>query len=275
MTAPAPQPRTPRSQEPPPLDPPDPGDRARAAGDPGTDLVAPGSGAMFDGIARRYDLLNRVMSMGLDRLWRRRTVKALRLDPDSRALDLATGTADLAVAIARRHPRSRVVGLDPSLGMLAVGREKIARAGLDERVTLQLGDARALPYPDDSFDGVCIAFGIRNVPDRAAALAEMARVTRPGGRVAVLELSEPRRGLLAPLARLHIRTLVPRIGALLSGSREYRYLQRSIAAFPPADEFAEMMRAAGLDVLEVAPQTFGVCHLYVGTPAPGERKDAS
>jgi demethylmenaquinone methyltransferase/2-methoxy-6-polyprenyl-1,4-benzoquinol methylase len=227
----------------------------------------PGSGAMFDGIAPRYDLLNRLMSFGLDRGWRRKTVRALALVPGARALDLATGTADVAMAIARACPGGRVVGVDPSLGMLEVGRRKIADAGLAERVSLQAGDAQALDFEDQSFDGVCIAFGIRNVPDRARALAEMARVTRPGGRVAILELSEPRRGLLAPLARFHIRKLVPRLGALLSGSREYHYLQSSIAAFPPPDDFADMMRAAGLDVLAVTPLSFGVCHLYVGTPA--------
>lgn len=226
----------------------------------------PGSGAMFDGIARRYDLLNRVMSFGLDRSWRKKLVRALALAPGARVLDLATGTADVAIAIARAHPDCRVVGVDPSTGMLEVGRHKIARSELDARVTLQAGDAQALELADQTFDGVCIAFGIRNVPDRARALAEMARVTRPGGRVAILELSEPRRGLLAPLARFHIRRMVPRLGALLSGSREYTYLQSSIAAFPPPEAFADMMRTAGLDVLAVTPLSLGVCHLYVGTP---------
>jgi demethylmenaquinone methyltransferase/2-methoxy-6-polyprenyl-1,4-benzoquinol methylase len=233
----------------------------------------PGSGAMFDGIAPRYDLLNRLMSFGLDRGWRKKTVRALALAPGARALDLATGTADVAMAIARTHPDCRVVGIDPSLGMLEIGRRKLADQNLADRITLQAGDAQALDLDDDSFDGVCIAFGIRNVPDRARALAEMARVTRPGGRVAILELSEPQRGLLAPLARFHIRRLVPRLGALLSGSNEYRYLQRSIAAFPPPEEFADLMRAAGLDVLAVTPLSFGVCHLYVGTPAERATSD--
>lgn len=226
----------------------------------------PGSGAMFDGIAPRYDLLNRLMSLGLDRGWRKKTVRALALPPGGRVLDLATGTADVAITIARTYPGCRVVGVDPSLGMLEVGRRKIADSGLAAQVTLQAGDAQDLEFEGGAFDGVCIAFGIRNVPDRARALAEMARVTRPGGRVAILELSEPRRGLLAPLARFHIRQMVPRLGALLSGSREYRYLQSSIAAFPAPEHFADMMRTAGLDVLAVTPLFFGVCQLYVGTP---------
>jgi demethylmenaquinone methyltransferase / 2-methoxy-6-polyprenyl-1,4-benzoquinol methylase len=250
---------------------------ARVAGAPAgeTALLAapaaspqPGSGAMFDRIARRYDLLNRMMSFGVDRRWRKRTVRSLALpDAPSRVLDVATGTGDLAIDIARRHPRADVVGVDPSAQMIAVGDRKVAR--FDGRVRLEAGDAQGLAFPDASFDAVTIAFGIRNVPDRALGLREMARVCKPGGRVAILELGEPRRGVIAPLARFHIRQVVPRVGALLSGSREYRYLQASIAAFPPPDAFAAMMTAAGLDVLEVVPLTFGVCTLFVGTPTRG------
>ncbi|MBK9031505.1 MAG: bifunctional demethylmenaquinone methyltransferase/2-methoxy-6-polyprenyl-1,4-benzoquinol methylase UbiE [Myxococcales bacterium] len=228
----------------------------------------PGSGQMFDRIARRYDLLNRMMSFGVDKRWRKRTVAALALPATaSRVLDVATGTGDLAIDIARRHPQAEVIGVDPSANMIAVGAGKVAR--FDGRVELTLGDAQALAFDDASFDAVTIAFGIRNVPDRALGLREMARVCKPGGRVAILELGEPRKGVMAPLARFHIRQVVPRVGALLSGSREYRYLQTSIAAFPPPDEFAAMMTEAGLDVLEVVPLTFGVCNLYVGTPTRG------
>ena len=148
--------------------------------------------------------------------------------------------------------------------MLDVARGEVEKAGLLGRVELVLGDAESLPFPDATFDGVTIAFGIRNVPHRERALAEMARVTKPGARIAVLELSEPRRGILGPLARFHVHTVVPYVGALLSGAPEYRYLQRSIAAFPPAEEFAELMRSAGLEVKKPDALTFGVCHLYVG-----------
>jgi demethylmenaquinone methyltransferase/2-methoxy-6-polyprenyl-1,4-benzoquinol methylase len=229
---------------------------------------ADGSGAMFDAIAPRYDLLNRLMSFGVDRRWRRLAIRAAALPPGGQLLDLATGTADVAIAAARHHAHDgvTVIGIDPSAGMLEVGRKKVVAAGLGARVTLEVGDAQALPLGDDSVDGVTIAFGIRNVPDRAAALGEMARVTRPGGRVVILELSEPRGGVLGPLARFHIHTVVPRLGALLSGAKEYHYLQRSIAAFPPPDEFAALMERAGLTVLAVTPLTFGVAHLYVGTP---------
>ncbi|XYI01845.1 bifunctional demethylmenaquinone methyltransferase/2-methoxy-6-polyprenyl-1,4-benzoquinol methylase UbiE [Sorangium sp. So ce1128] len=227
-----------------------------------------GSGEMFDGIAERYDLLNRIISMGLDQGWRRRAVRSLELTPGATVLDLATGTADLAIAIARTHD-VKIIGVDPSQGMLAVGRRKVEEAGLAGRVELEVGDAERLRLGDASVDAISMAFGIRNVPDRAQALREMARVTRPGGRVAILELSEPRGGLMSKLARFHIHTVVPYIGGAISGRDEYRYLQDSIARFPPPDEFAELMRGAGLRVLRVEPLTMGVVCLFVATPEGG------
>jgi len=225
-----------------------------------------GSGGMFDGIAERYDLVNRVISLGIDMRWRRRALRALALRPGARVLDVATGTADLAILTAESEASATVVGIDPSERMLAVGREKVARRGLEQRVELRSGDAESLPFGDASFDAVSIAFGIRNVPDRDRALAEMARVTRPGGRVVVLELSEPPRGFFGPFARFHMHTLVPYVGGLISGASEYKYLVRSIAAFPPAAEFSAKMENAGLRVLETEPLTFGVCHCYVSEP---------
>ena len=229
-----------------------------------------GSGAMFDTIAGRYDLLNRIISLGVDNRWRRRTVEALACAPSHRVLDLATGTADLALLTASMYPGVRVVGLDPSPKMLEVGAQKLKKAGVSERITLVEGDAQHLPFEDQSFEGVSMAFGIRNVPDRLAALREMARVTKPGGRVAILELSEPRSGILGPLARFHIHSVVPWVGSVISGQKAYHYLQASIAAFPPPEEFAAMMREAGLRVLEVAPLSFGVSTLYVATPVKAE-----
>jgi demethylmenaquinone methyltransferase/2-methoxy-6-polyprenyl-1,4-benzoquinol methylase len=226
----------------------------------------PGSGEMFDQIAGRYDLLNRLMSMGVDQSWRRKTVAAMELSDGALVLDLATGTGDVALMVARLHPSAKVVGSDPSARMLELGNEKVERSGLGDRVVLELGDAQELPYDDDRFDGCCIAFGIRNVPDRSAALREMARVTKPTGRVVVLELGEPSVGWLSPIARFHVRKVIPRLGAMLSGSREYKYLQESIAAFPPADAFAQQMSANGLNVLEVKPLTFGACNLFVAQP---------
>jgi demethylmenaquinone methyltransferase/2-methoxy-6-polyprenyl-1,4-benzoquinol methylase len=221
---------------------------------------------MFDKIAGRYDLLNRILSLGIDQGWRHQAVAALELGASSRALDLATGTADLAILEARTHPGCTIVGVDPSERMLEIGRQKVARAGLEGRVTLEGGDAQALPFETGAFDGVSIAFGIRNVPDRLQALREMARVTRALGRVVVLELGEPRGGFFGPLARFHVHSVVPWLGGLISGSSEYRYLQQSIAAFPPPEQFGAIMEEAGLHVLQTRALTFGVAHLYVAEP---------
>jgi demethylmenaquinone methyltransferase / 2-methoxy-6-polyprenyl-1,4-benzoquinol methylase len=236
--------------------------------------IAPraGSGRMFDGIARRYDLLNRLISFGVDRSWRRQTVEALALDAyvgsseqnGLKVLDLATGTGDMAITLAERYPLVSVVGVDPSLGMMDVGREKVRDKGLTQRISFRAGDGQALEFPNGTFDGITIAFGIRNVPDRARALREMTRVCKPGAKVAILELSEPQKGLVAALGRFHMHQMVPLIGSLLSGSREYSYLPRSIAAFPPPEDFRAMLVEAGLRNVHVTALTFGVCHLYVG-----------
>ncbi len=216
---------------------------------------------MFDGIARRYDLLNRVMSLGQDQRWRRALVRALALADGDRVLDVATGTGDVAAAILDAQPNASVVGLDQSAAMLASARGKLARFA--ERLTLVEGDAQALPFADDSFASACIAFGIRNVPDRERALAEMARVVRPGGRVAVLELTEPSGGGLSALARLHVHRVVPLLGRLLSGAEEYAYLQRSIAAFPPPEVFAATIARVGLREVAVTRFSFGAVSLFV------------
>ena len=227
-------------------------------------MQAEGGGRFFAGISERYDLLNRVMSLGLDQGWRRKLVAALGQAP-SRVLDLATGTADVAVAIAKAHPGGAVVGLDPSRGMLRQGVPKIPKLP----IRLIQGDGQRLPFTDDTFDACCVSFGIRNFPDRTQGLREMARVVRPGGVVAVLELGEPRTGPLAPFARLHLKHVVPRLGALLSGSREYRYLEESVTAFPPPEDFAALMANCGLGDVFFEPLTFGAAHLYRGVVPAG------
>ncbi len=221
---------------------------------------------MFDAIAHRYDLLNRILSLGLDTRWRSRTVRELGLAPGSCVLDLATGTADLARSILETVPQSTVVGLDLSAQMVRIGAEKTKKWGLARRLALQMGDAQNLCYVDAAFDAVTMAFGIRNVPDRSKALAEMARVTKQKGRIAILELSEPQGGVFSSLARAYVHGLVPRIGAILSGAKEYRYLQSSIAAFPKAEDFADVMERSGIHVLGIHPLSFGACHLFLGEP---------
>lgn len=228
---------------------------------------ADGSGAMFDLIAERYDVLNRMMSLGTDHAWRRRTIDALQPPPGGHVLDLAAGTGDVGLLIAERHPNVRITCADPSTGMLDVARRKVAAAGHSDRFDFTVARAEELPFDDDSFDGVTIAFGIRNVADRLRGLQEMARVTRPKGRVCILELTEPKSGLLGFAARVHIRHVVPTMGALLSRGDAYRYLRESIAAFPPPAEFETMMAEAGLLPVQTMPMMMRVAHVFVGQPA--------
>ena len=223
-----------------------------------------GSGAMFDRIAHRYDLLNRVLSLGMDGGWRRQAVRALALAPGDTALDVATGTGDVAIRIAQSHPTVCVTGIDPSSAMLGVAARKLLRDALGMRVTLATGDCQHLPFESRHFDGSIIAFGIRNVPDRARGVREMARVTRAGRPVVILELAEPPSGLLGSVARTYVHQVVPRVGAWLSGAREYRYLQESVAAFPSPPEFAAVMAANQVRVRSVISLGFGACTLYVG-----------
>ena len=225
---------------------------------------ADGSGAMFDRIAGRYDLLNRINSLGQDRAWRRRTIALLDLQPDDRLLDLATGTGDLLLEVGEMAPGVDSVGLDPSARMLEFARGKLVQAGLRD-VKLIEGDARALPFERYSFTAVTMAFGIRNVPERASVLSEAYRVLGPGGRVAILELSEPRLGVMSSMARVYIRTVVPLLGRVISGADAYRYLSRSIEAFPAPSDFAEEIRKAGFTEVTYEMFMFGACVLFMGT----------
>ena len=230
-----------------------------------TELTRLGSGEMFNAIAGRYDRLNRIISFGVDKGWRKKLVLGLGdLAPNERVLDVATGTADVAIDVARARPGVAITGLDPSTAMVAIGRDKVTALDLDARVELVIGDGQDLPYEDNTFEGSCISFGIRNVPDRLRCLREMARVTKPGRHVVVLELTEPRGGLFSPFARFYVRHILPRIGGFLSGLKEYRYLQASIAAFPSPEEFAGMMRDAGMVDVTLKRLTMGTAHLFVG-----------
>ncbi len=221
---------------------------------------ADGSGAMFDGIAPRYDRLNRLLSLGRDGAWRRTLVRALaRQAAPTQILDVATGTGDVALALRRAYPGAHITGVDVSAQMLALAAVKLAGTGVE----LVTGDGLALPFASGAFDAACVAFGLRNMPDRGRALAEMARVVRPGGTVAVLELGEPR-GLVGALARFYVHHAVPYVGALLSRGSAYAYLARSIAAFPPPAAVVEMMAAVGLKDVTARPLTFGAVHLFSG-----------
>jgi demethylmenaquinone methyltransferase/2-methoxy-6-polyprenyl-1,4-benzoquinol methylase len=220
---------------------------------------------MFDAIARRYDLLNRVLSAGLDQSWRRRAIRALAPGPEDDVLDLCTGTADMALlATSRDGGPQRVVGVDFSHQMLRRGLGKIQAAGRTSRVTLVRGDAMHIPLPDHSMDAAMLAFGIRNVQEPEAACRELARVLRPDGRVAVLEFGLPARPLFRRAYLAYANHLLPAVGRLVSRhASAYRYLPESVGRFPPPERFAELLRRSGFVHVEIRPLTLGIVYLYV------------
>jgi len=219
--------------------------------------------AMFAGIARRYDLLNRVLSLGLDRRWRLQATRAAFQGDATRVLDVATGTADLALSLKKYRPEAEVVGVDFVEAMLAIGRRKAARQGL--AVRLEQGDGLSLPYGDASFDAVTIAYGLRNFADISRGLREFHRVLRPGGRLVVLEFPPPPKGVFGNLFRLYFLQVLPRIGGAISGRRgAYTYLPDSVLKFPPPDELARLLEDAGFHGVRYRLQTFGVSALHTG-----------
>ncbi len=222
---------------------------------------------MFDAIAGRYDALNHVLSAGLDYGWRRRAVRALALSGQERVLDVCTGTADLAIAIA---PRARqVVGVDFSGEMLRLGRDKVRAGPLSTKITLARGDAMRLPFADASFDAATIAFGIRNVLDPAEAGAEIRRVLRPGGRLAILEFGSPTAPGLRQLYGWYFRAVLPRIGRLVSRHDDaYSYLPASVQQFPSGPAFAALLERAGFGAVAPRPLAAGAVWLYVARKGP-------
>ncbi len=239
---------------------------------PAAGTLYAGSGAMFDGIAATYDRANFWLSLGMDESWRRHAVAALKLDADARALvlDVATGTADVAITCAKRLQGAHVIGVDPAARMLDLGILKTERANLGDRISLQEGDAQALSFADDSFDGVTVAFGIRNIPDRCLALREIHRVLKPEKRLTILEFSEPEGQGIERFTRWYMRRVVPRLGAWLVNAPEYAYLQASIQSFPPPDRFAQELRSSGFVDVQVKRLSFGACWLYAACkPARG------
>jgi demethylmenaquinone methyltransferase/2-methoxy-6-polyprenyl-1,4-benzoquinol methylase len=219
---------------------------------------------MFDAIAGRYDLLNHLLSAGIDRRWRRRAIESLRLTGNERVLDLCTGTADLAIAAARARPAAaRVVGVDFAGAMLGVGQRKLVRERLDGRVALVRGDATRIPVADRSVDAVTIAFGIRNVDEVAAACREMRRVLRRGGRLAILEFAVPTVPGLSTLYLGYLHHVLPRIGRAVSRhNAAYGYLPASIGAFSTPAEFVALLQDGGFSSISAKGLTFGSVILY-------------
>lgn len=230
---------------------------------------APGRIAgMFDAIAPRYDLLNRVLSAGVDRRWRRRAIRSLGLTGREVLLDVCTGTADVALEARRGTGAARVIGVDFAGAMLAIGRKKIRAAREDGRITLIRADATRLPVRAASVDAATVAFGIRNVQRPDEACVEMARVLKTGARLAILEFGVPRVPGISTLYLWYFTYLLPLIGRSVSGHRAaYSYLPESVSAFPPPAAFVTILRQAGFTEIQAVPLTLGIVYLYVACRA--------
>lgn len=220
---------------------------------------------MFDKIAADYDKLNHILSLNIDKIWRRKAVRELVGDkPDAKVLDVACGTGDFTIAIAKSlSPSGEVTGIDISEEMMRVGRKKIAEAGLSAE--LISGDCEALPFDDNTFDRISVGFGVRNFEHIDVGLSQMLRVLKPGGRLVILELSIPTNPVVRWGYKLYFLKILPAIGGLISGSRRaYRYLPESVVNFPAPDKFAGMMKTAGFDNVRHKSLTFGICRMYIG-----------
>lgn len=220
---------------------------------------------MFNAIARRYDFLNRLISFGQDTKWRLKLKEFLPAGQNLTVLDLACGTADVLITLLKDNPKIKQgIGIDLAAQMLEIGRAKIAKAGLSDRVLLQTADAQALPFLDDIFDCVTISFGIRNMPELRLALLEMYRVVKKGGRIIILEASTPEKPLMAAGDWIYLNTLMPAIGFLFSGNaKAYRYLSQTVQKFPSGDLFCKILRQFGFTNVAAHPLMGGVATIYV------------
>jgi demethylmenaquinone methyltransferase / 2-methoxy-6-polyprenyl-1,4-benzoquinol methylase len=221
---------------------------------------------MFDRIASKYDLLNRVLSLGIDVGWRKRAIGYLKAQQPQEILDVATGTADVAILMAKILRPARVVGIDIANQMLDFGRVKIKNAGLEGVISLETGDSEQLRFADQSFDAVTVAFGVRNFENLEKGLAEMQRVLRPGGRAVILEFSKPRLFPFKQLYNAYFAYVLPLIGRLTSRDvRAYTYLFESVQAFPEGDDFLQILTKTGFQNPVCERLTLGICSIYSAT----------
>lgn len=219
---------------------------------------------MFNTIAPRYDLLNRLLSFGIDKIWRKKLVKAVRAQQPGNIVDLATGTGDVAMALTR-IPDVPITGLDIAKDMLALAKRKSRHHNMQDRITWIHGDGEALPFDDNSYDSATIAFGIRNYEHLEKGIAEMLRILTPQGKVYILEFSKPSGGLFKQLFRFYFKYILPGIGRLISRDPSaYTYLPESVDAFPDGEDFLSIMRSVGFTEATARPLTFGVATLYIG-----------
>jgi demethylmenaquinone methyltransferase/2-methoxy-6-polyprenyl-1,4-benzoquinol methylase len=220
---------------------------------------------MFGAIAPRYDFLNRLLSFGVDRRWRKKAVRLLKYREGSRILDVATGTGDVALEIARSTPASvKITGADFCREMVELGEVKVSVSPYKGRIDFKVAPCEDLPFADNTFDSITIAFGIRNVVDRKLGLAEMWRVLRPGGRMIILEFSTPRSILFRQIYYFYFRRLLPVVGGLFSRYNAYKYLPDSVIEFPTHEEFSHMISEAGFRNIHIKELTFGIATIYIG-----------
>ncbi|MDH6535011.1 bifunctional demethylmenaquinone methyltransferase/2-methoxy-6-polyprenyl-1,4-benzoquinol methylase UbiE [Parabacteroides sp. 52] len=220
---------------------------------------------MFDAIAGAYDKLNHILSLGLDKGWRRKGIAFLKPYAPKQILDIATGTGDLAMAMYRSLKPEHIVGADISEGMMDVGRKKVADAGYAGHISFAYQDSLALTYADGSFDAVTAAFGVRNFGDIELGLSQMYRVLRPEGHVMILELTTPERFPMKQLYKIYSGTVIPLVGRLFSREKSaYTYLPASIRVVPQGEVMADLLRKIGFTEVKVRTFTFGICSLYTG-----------
>ena len=220
---------------------------------------------MFNSISDKYDFLNHFLSLGIDILWRRRAIKLLKKHQPKFILDIATGTADFAIEALSLNPE-KIIGVDISEGMLAVGREKLTRKGLNDKIELLSGDSEGLPFEDNIFDAVIVSFGVRNFEHLEKGLCDMFRVLKPGGQMVILEFSKPQLFPFKQLYQFYFNWILPQIGKMVSkDNAAYTYLPNSVQAFPDGAAFLKILEKIGFHDNQCRPQTLGISSIYTGT----------
>jgi demethylmenaquinone methyltransferase/2-methoxy-6-polyprenyl-1,4-benzoquinol methylase len=219
--------------------------------------------AMFDRISPKYDALNHMLSLNIDKVWRRKTAQAVAKHHPRTILDLATGTADLAISLAKHNPQTHIIGMDISEKMLETGKEKVIKEGLANQIELHIGDAAALPFESNTFDAITVAFGVRNFEDLDKGLSEIHRVLKPGGQVVVLEFSMPEKFPIKQLYRCYFKRFLPLIGKIVSKDKSaYTYLPQSVESFPKPLDFQQILTDKGLKQESLKSLSFGIATLY-------------
>jgi demethylmenaquinone methyltransferase/2-methoxy-6-polyprenyl-1,4-benzoquinol methylase len=221
---------------------------------------------MFDNIAKRYDFLNRLLSGGIDISWRKKAIAQLKELKPKTVLDVATGTADVALMTWKALAPEKIIGIDISDGMLALGRKKIEKQNLQNVIELFNGDSETIKYPDNSFDAVTVAFGVRNFQNLEQGLREMLRVLKPGGKLVILEFSKPKQTAFKGLYNFYMKSIAPTAGSMFANNKNaYQYLNDSVQAFPEREQFTELMKQAGYENIYFKPLTMGICCIYCGS----------